>query len=107
MVTILLICVTAGLLSALFWVIECLPTYRYLHSMPPTKNPFKMVYRLFNSIAISRWFLIDFGSTVFLAGVFSLGGIIGTAMGLAMSDVISVAVLIGMARSHRCVQAKP
>ena len=106
MVILTVICVSMAIMSGVFWVIECRPAYAVMSTIRPQWNkipvlsliinPFILMGYVFKVMGPAKFFIIDFTATVVLAGIFSLGGVVGTTMGLSISNVISVALLIAM-----------
>lgn len=108
--------VMAGL-SMVFWVIEAGPAWRKAHEFSPIKwnktpvikyivNLFiciEIIPRIFQVIGESYFLIIDVTVTVLLTVLFGLGGNTGAAMGMTMSDVLSITLLIAMAKKRNPV----
>jgi predicted RND superfamily exporter protein len=97
-----------ALLSALFWVIEGKPAYIALNTKPQFHCGLKsflnvtvIILWLFNVISQSKFLIIDVFCTVSITWLFGLGGVIGTAMGLSISNVISIALLIAKLKENK------
>jgi hypothetical protein len=71
-----ILCITLAIITAAFWASE----------WPWGKKGMEFVRE-------SRFLLMDVFFTIVIVKVFSLGGLIGTTMGFAISNVISLAIL--------------
>jgi len=88
--------IVMALLSGIFWVIEATAGAKAVKAIPTYSFGDKMMYPL-RFIGVLPKFIplaIDLGATLWLVGGFSLGGIIGAAMGLSISNVISVFLIV-------------
>jgi len=85
-------------LSAIFWCIEALPYVKAIKLLKkPSNNPFSQTIHAFKVIASlpKIWPLgLDIFCTVWLAGAFGFSGMIGSVIGLSVSNVISVFIMI-------------
>lgn len=94
-----------SIISATFWVAEVAPLWKHIQNLPKRKwrrniwgliiNPFiaiGYIIDLLMAIPKGFYFYVDVAATVTLTGIFGLGGVIGTAMGLTISNVFSVAL---------------
>jgi hypothetical protein len=95
MVVFTIIVLSMGILSAIFWWIELQPFINAARFIPCNSLTDKLLF-FFRFIGMSNKalpFLIDIIATVGLSLLFGLGGVIGTAMGLTISNVISIGIL--------------
>ena len=84
-----------AVLSAIFWLIEIQPFIKAVKTIPGNSgmDKFLFFFRFIGKINHALPFIIDIVATVALSMLFGLGGVIGTAMGLTISNVISVGIL--------------
>jgi hypothetical protein len=95
MVIFTIIVLSMAVLSAIFWLIEIQPFIRECKTIPGNTGIDKFLY-FFRFCGKLNWalpFIIDMIATVGLSVLFGLGGVTGTAMGLTISNVISVGIL--------------
>jgi len=125
MYLVLITCLLMATLSAVFWGIEAGPLikawknnkrpawFNKSSNVPVIRellviaglviNIFIFIIHLINSMSVLNkgiYLFIDVGCTFALAGMFGLGGVIGTAMGLSISNVISIFILKDMRKGR-------
>lgn len=96
MFSVLLLTVLMATLSALFWCIEAVPFINALKKNNRKKGLFKAFrYAVGTVTALPKAIplALDLACTIWLAGVFSLGGLFGTMIGITMSNVFSIFIL--------------
>jgi len=92
MLFILIICMVNAAISAVFFVREYHVGSKAMSLVRPAANWKDGPRYMKDWIAAAfqfRLLAIDLAATIFLSSVFSLGGVIGTTMGLTMSNVFS------------------
>jgi hypothetical protein len=102
MVIFIVICLSMAVLSAIFWVIEIKPFVDRVKSLETTSfgQKFTFFFRFIACLPTALPFLCDIGATIGICMLFGLGGVIGTAMGLTISNVISVFILWNMKKKE-------
>ena len=97
------LCIVFGAGSAAFWCVEAAPWIRQVQKIPSTTILDRCMYlfRFIGKLPVAIPVIVDLTATILLASSFSLGGVIGTMIGLAISDVISVAIIILSKNSKR------
>lgn len=90
----LIICIITAALSMFFWVLEGRFGFLAVKDIPHERFGDWMLYlpRFIVQTPKFIYLIIDVGATVMLVSMFDMGGMIGTAMGLTMSDVLSIAL---------------
>lgn len=95
-----IICIIMAILSAVFWVIEAKPIFVASKNTRWSTIPILCIFiNLFKALALlpkGGYLIADVVSTVSITMIFGLGGLIGTTMALAISNVISIALLTSM-----------
>ena len=87
--------------AAVFWCIEALPYVNTVKRNSSMRGPLKILRQgMRNAVAVPKLFplFLDLVVTVWLTGLFTLGGLFGTMIGLTMSNVLSIFILIYMYR---------
>lgn len=98
-----IICIVMALLSGFFWVMEAQPVIRALKSVPTYGFWNKMLFpfrvllclRFIGPLALDILATSILVSGCYIGGItigFQMGGVMGTAMGLTISNVISLAI---------------
>jgi len=92
MAVVLIICILMALLSAYMWCLEAKYGAITIKGIPHggLKDNCLFIFRLIGHLPKFVYLAVDIGATIFLVAQFSLGGMVGAAMGLTMSNVISV-----------------
>ena len=97
MFSVLILTIAMSALSALFWCIEAMPFFKAVKVNSKRRGLLRALRQTVGTItAIPKLIplALDIGCTVWLAGVFSLGGLFGTMIGITMSNVFSVFILL-------------
>jgi hypothetical protein len=99
MVIILIIGLSMAILSAVFWIIESMPFVKEVRmiKVPDSSNPIALFFQcsVYVCAFVKRvpllWRLfVDIAATILLTGAFGFSGMIGSIIGLSVSNVISV-----------------
>lgn len=112
-----IICLILAGITATFWVVEAAPVYNALTSIKQPKwkekgilaafiNFFYAICYVLSFIQIlkhGKSLIIDVICTVAIVSTFSFGGLIGTAMGFMISNIISTALLIAKIKEKKGV----
>ena len=108
MVAILVIGLVMALISAIFWCLESVEFARCIRALraPRARNPVALFVQFLSySMGFIRhlpklWkLLLDVTATIFLTSSFGFGGLIGSIIGLTISNVISVYLALLSRRS--------
>ena len=100
--------------SMMFWIMEGHPIAQCVKKMSPIQwcttpiikfiiwpfQSLEMIPRAFKIIAVSKFLFIDVGCTILLTVLFGLGGNTGAAMGMTMSNVLSVYLVVMMKKGQ-------
>jgi len=112
MFTLTITCILLATLTATFWVLEAKPAYKAAQNPPKWKTGIAALLNLFIAIGFtwailkcSKFLIIDVSCTILIVAVFNLGGLIGTTMGFAISNVISIALAIARTKEKKAVIA--
>jgi len=102
MVVFTIILLANAALTAVFWGFETKPFIMAIKTLPPVdatntwpkiKQVFGLVCGFIKAIPRALPVIVDLGATLFLVGAFGMGGVIGAAMGMMVSNVISGFIL--------------
>lgn len=89
-----------AILSGIFWCLEAMPFVKSVKGLKPPKSGVNIIANLkycvtFIQAFISLWRLaLDIGITIWLVGSLGFTGLIGSIIGLTISNVISVFLLV-------------
>ena len=95
MIVFTVLILSMGVLSAIFWWIEAQPFVSAVKELRTDTfgEKFTYFFRFLGQLPKAMPLLIDLGATIGLAYLFGLGGVVGTALGLTISNVLSIAIL--------------
>lgn len=103
-----IICIALATLTATFWVMEAIPAYHAMNKQPKwhkgikaIMNPFICISWLSSVAFTSKYLIVDIICTLIVVNIFGLGGLIGTTMGFAISNVISFALFIARIKERK------
>ena len=99
MLWIMILGISMALLSGVAWCFEAAPGFIAIKNIPVYSWHDRMSYpfRFIGTLPKFIPLIIDLTATIWLVGAFGLGGVIGAAMGLTISNVIS-GFLLSMTR---------
>jgi hypothetical protein len=103
MVIFTVIVISMAILSAIFWWVEAQPWVNALKAIKSRSVFDKILYPVafIKVLPLGIPLFVDIIATGLLAYTFGLNGVIGGAMGLSMSNVISVGILWNIYRKNK------